>query len=212
MKVFIAGANGRVGKALIPELLKRGHAVTAGVRTPETFEIADDISVVPFNLTASEETIESAIAGSDAIYFVAGSRGKNLLQVDAFGAVKLQRAAQKAGVKRFIQLSALFATTPDKWTDPRVESIKDYHIAKFFADEWLINNTNLEFTILQPGALVEAETGTGLIRTNVFDFASNTIPNVAETLAEILETPNTIGRVISMADGDDPIKEVLADF
>lgn len=36
---------------------------------------------------------------SDIVYFVAGSRGKDLLQTDAFGAVKTMIAAEKSGIK-----------------------------------------------------------------------------------------------------------------
>ncbi|TCD53906.1 SDR family oxidoreductase [Alloscardovia theropitheci] len=209
MKVFIVGANGRVGKTLITELTNRGHSVTAGVRNPENFEINSNVDIVQFDLTAPVEQIAQKIAGSDAIYFVAGSRGKNLLQIDAFGSVKLQQAAERAGIKRFIQLSAIFATEPEQWDDPRLASLLNYQIAKFFADEWLINNSGLDYTILQPGALVEAESGTGLIQVGVQEALSNTIPNVAATLAEILDHDNTIGKVIPMGDGQTPISQAL---
>ena len=49
-----------------------------------------------------------AIKGADAIYFTTGSGAKDLLQVDAFGAVKLMQAAEKDSIKRFVMLSALF--------------------------------------------------------------------------------------------------------
>ncbi|WP_153048456.1 NAD(P)H-binding protein, partial [Streptococcus suis] len=99
----------------------------------------------------------------DAVYFLAGSRGKDLLQTDAFGAVKLMQATEASQVKRFVLLSSIFATEPEKWSDPNLVNITDYNIAKFFADQWLIHNTTLDYTIVQPGNLVEAETGSGLI-------------------------------------------------
>lgn len=37
--------------------------------------------------------------GSDAVYFTAGSRGKDLLQTDAYGAVKTMQAAKKLGIE-----------------------------------------------------------------------------------------------------------------
>lgn len=43
--------------------------------------------------------------GSDAVYFTAGSRGKDLLQTDAFGAVKTMQAAKKLSIERYIMLS-----------------------------------------------------------------------------------------------------------
>ncbi|WP_407657285.1 NAD(P)H-binding protein [Lactobacillus porci] len=92
----------------------------------------------------------------DGVYFLAGSRGKDLLQTDAFGAVKLIQAAELAGVKRYIQLSSIFAADPDKWQGKaEFASLTDYYIAKYFADEWLISNSMLDYTILAPATLEE---------------------------------------------------------
>lgn len=66
----------------------------------------------------------------------------------------------------------------------------------------------MDFTILQPGALQE-NLGSGRIKINVSEPLSNSIDNVVETLANILSAPNTIGQVITMADGDIPIIEAL---
>lgn len=144
----------------------------------------------------------------DVIYFTAGSRGKNLLQVDAFGAVKVMQAAQTVGIRRFIMLSSVFALQPERWSESFLQNITDYNIAKFFADHWLVHQSNLDFTILQPGALQE-NSGSGRIKINITEPLSNSIENVVQTLASILSAPNTIGQVITMADGDIPITEAL---
>lgn len=41
------------------------------------------------DLRDSVENLAELVQGVDAIYFTAGSRGRDLLQIDAFGAVKL---------------------------------------------------------------------------------------------------------------------------
>lgn len=146
----------------------------------------------------------------DAVYFLAGSRGKDLLQTDAFGAVKLMQAAEASQVKRFVLLSSIFATEPEKWSDPNLVNITDYNIAKFFADQWLIHNTTLDYTIVQPGNLVEAETGSGLIELNVKQSQPNTIPNVAEVLATVLDKKNTYAQIIQMSDGETPISQAVS--
>ncbi len=64
------------------------------------------------------------IKGSDAVYFTAGSRGKDLLQTDAFGAVKLMQATELAGIHRFVLLSSVFANRPEKWSDPCLVNIQ----------------------------------------------------------------------------------------
>lgn len=106
-------------------------------------------------------------------------------------------------------LSSVFALQPERWSESFLRNITDYNIAKYFADQWLVHQSNLDYTILQPGALQE-HIGTGLIQINVAEPLSNSIENVVETLTCILSAPNTIGQVITMADGDMPISEALA--
>ena len=207
MKLFVAGATGRVGREVVDRLAERGHQVTAGARKPERITESDQVKPVLLDLENTAD-LENLVKGHDAVIFTAGSRGKNLLQVDAFGAVRLMRAAEKTGIKRFIQLSSIFALEPERWTGPSMEALLDFNIAKFFADSYLIGNTQLDYTILQPGSLVEGE-ATGLISTEIQQPNSNLLTNVAETLAVIVETPETIGKVIKMSDGDLPIKEAL---
>lgn len=209
MKIFVAGATGRVAQALIQELVSAGHHVFAGARNPAAIPATSNVTPVAFDLTASAEQLSKIIADVDAIYFTAGSRGTNLLQVDAFGAVKLMQAAEVAGVSRFILLSSVFATQPERWSDPTLAGIMNYNIAKFFADQWLIRNTSLDYTIIQPGSLVEASNATGLIQTDVTFAQPNSIPNVARVLAAVLERRNTFGKVITMADGSIPIADAL---
>lgn len=125
------------------------------------------------------------------------------------GAIKTMMAAEKAGVKRYIMLSSMLSLDINSWK--KIPSLEDYLAAKFFADTYLMDSTNLEYTILQPGSLIE-EAGTGKIQLNVEATDSNPIPDVAKTLAAILKYPNTIGKVIPMSSGktliDDALKEI----
>ncbi|MBF0805871.1 MULTISPECIES: NAD(P)H-binding protein [unclassified Streptococcus] len=206
MNIFIAGATGRVAQFLIEELVDKGHQVTAGARNPERIDVKEGVRPLPLDLHAGVEDLSQLLQGQEAVYFVAGSRGKDLLQTDAFGAVKMMQAAELVGIKRFVLLSSIFATEPERWSDPNLVSIMDYNIAKFFADNWLIHNTKLDYTILQPGNLVEAETASGKIAIHVKQSQPNSIPNVAATLAAILESSNTYQKIIQMSDGDVPIE------
>lgn len=205
MKVFVAGATGRVAQLLIQRLVEKGHFVYAGARREN--EIPESDQVKPVHLDLHEDVAELAktLGDSEAIYFVAGSRGKDLLQTDLYGAVKLMQAAEQEGIGRYIQLSSLFALVPENWSD----SILNYNIAKYFSDSWLINNTDLDYTILQPGSLKE-EKGSGKITTTIEKRSENSIENVAAVLSEVLERPNTYQKVIMMGDGDTPIDKALA--
>ena len=74
-----------------------------------------------------------------------------------------------------------------------------------------MNQTKLNYTIIQPGYLMETE-GSGNIRTDEANMRIDgqiSIQNVADTLKEILDKPNTYGKNIPILDGDTPIAEAV---
>lgn len=210
MKIFIAGATSRVGTLLTTDLLQDGHEIIAGARHPERVENNDRITPVKFDLHESVVEMTKAIKSMEAIYFTAGSGAKDLLQVDAFGAVKLMQADEKDGIKRFVMLSALFSLEPNKWrTVKGLDGLTDYNITKFFADNYLIHDTDLDYTILQPTVMTD-KPGTGKITVDEGKFGYNSVEDVARTLADILKYQNTSHKIIKMREGDTPIDDALS--
>ena len=210
MRALIIGANGRVGAQLAHKLAEQGQQVFAAARKPGNHIEVENIHYTAFDLQASAVEMAEIFRRiqPDVIYFTAGSRGKNLLQVDAFGAVKTIQAAEQTGVQRFILLSSVFALQPERWGEAFLAKLTDYNIAKFFADTYL-THSNLNYTILQPGVLQESA-GSGKIQTDVAAPMNNSIENVVEVLAGLPYAENTIRKVITMGDGDIPIAEALA--
>ncbi|KAK8852830.1 hypothetical protein M9Y10_017822 [Tritrichomonas musculus] len=208
-KIFVVGGSGRVATELIKDLAADGKKVIAGSRHPESIIKIDGVTSVKLDLHSSVDEIADLMKGVDAVYFVAGSRGKDLLQTDAMGAVKTMKAAEKNKIKRYIMLSSLYALQPEKWREIKgLETLIDYQTAKFFADNYLITNTHLSYTILQPTALTE-EPGTGKVKFSEIEAKTNPIPDVARVLADIIKHDNTIGKVIMMQTGNTPIEEAL---
>ncbi|MBR1422723.1 MAG: SDR family oxidoreductase [Ruminococcus sp.] len=208
MKIFVVG-TGRVAKCVIDKLTAKGHTVMCGSRHPENVAERSNCKPVLFDLHAERNEIAETIKDFDAVYFLAGSRGKDLLQTDAFGAVKLMQACEMVGIKRFIILSSIFALEPEKWAQEKsLQNITNYNIAKFFADNYLVSCTDLDYTIVQPSVLKE-EDGTGMIELDPEHDGSNPIPDVAEVLVSVLERENTFKKVIKMRSGDTPISSAL---
>lgn len=208
MKVFIGGASGRVGQKLTELLAAEGHEIVAASRHPLVVP-RDNVTPVEFDFHDDVAAMMPALEGCDAVYFVAGSRGADLLQTDAFGAVKLMKAADAQSINRFILLSSMFALEPEKWAqEPGLKDITDYNIAKMFADHWL-SQTDLDWTIIQAGLLRE-EDPTGKIELNPEHEGPIAIPDIAATLADALPMPNTYRQVIMVKNGDTPIKDALA--
>ncbi|WP_155286950.1 SDR family oxidoreductase [Lacticaseibacillus zhaodongensis] len=203
MKIIVIGASGRVGQELVNDLEKQGDEVVAASRHPQDNAGAK----LQLDLHAEANEIAPQLDGFDAVYFTAGSRGKDNLGTDLDGAIKTMQAAEMAGVKRYIMLSAAFALDRSKWNNPGIAAIKDYYIAKHYADLYLVHESGLDYTILQPGTLQELPaTGTTSFTPEA---GSNTIPDVAAVLAELAHADNTIGKVITMHAGQTPIAEAV---
>lgn len=208
MKVFVGGATGRVGQKLTETLAKEGHEVVAASRHPLP-AAQDNVIPIEFDFHDDVAAMMPKLEGCDAVYFVAGSRGKDLLQTDAFGAVKLMKAADAQSINRFIMLSSMFTLEPEKWAqEPGIADITDYNIAKMFADHWL-TQTDLDWTIVQAGLLRE-EDPTGKIVINPDHEGPVAIPDIASTLAAALPMPNTYRQVIRVKNGETPIADALA--
>ncbi|KAF0824275.1 SDR family oxidoreductase [Cytobacillus firmus] len=205
MKVHIVGANGQIGKQLV-KLIKEGdkHTARAMVRKEEQVRQFEDMGVetVLASLEGTVDELAEAAKGCDAIVFTAGSGGNTgydkTLLIDLDGAAKTIEAAEKAGVDRFIMVSAIQANNRDKWS----ETIKPYYAAKHYADRFL-ENSRLNYTIVRPGGLTN-DPGTGKIKA-AENLDRGFIPreDVAKTLYAVLDQENTYKRSFDLVSGDE---------
>lgn len=210
MKVLVIGASGRVGQKLTSKLLEADHQVVGTTRKDEKLFEANNYSQIALDLEKSAEDLSNEIPSDvEAVYFVSGSRGKDLLNVDLHGAIKSMQAAEMAGIKRYVMLSTIYSLQPTAWDTSA--DLYDYMIAKHYADQWLIKNTDLDYTILQPGSLTE-NAGTGEVELKVQEHGENPIEDVAEVLFGLLDLKSSFKEVISMRSGDTPIKNALANL
>ena len=210
MKILVIGASGRVGTDLVKQLLADDHQVIGTTRQEEKLFNNDNYSQLDLDITAEKEAIQQQIEQDiDAVYFVAGSGGKDVLEVDLHGAVKTMQAVEDEGIKRYIMLSTVFSLDTSKWDNPGIADLKEYYICKHYADQWLVNNSTLDYTIVQAGALKE-RAATGKITINDENAGENSIADVATTLAAVLNADNTTKKVFSMHNGEIAIEEALA--
>ncbi|NRD69668.1 NAD(P)H-binding protein [Psychrobacter okhotskensis] len=210
MKILVIGASGRVGTDLVKQLLADDHQVIGTTRDKKKLFDADNYSQLDLDLLANKDDIRNQIDDDvEAIYFVAGSGNKNLLEVDLHGAVKTMQAAQDKGINRYIMLSTVFSLDTSKWTSPAIENLKEYYIAKHYADQWLVNDSTLDYTIVQAAALKE-RAGTGKITINGTDAGENAIADVASTLAAVLNADSASKKVFSMQNGETAIDKAIA--
>ncbi|MBC5638111.1 SDR family oxidoreductase [Ornithinibacillus sp. BX22] len=212
MKVFLIGSNGQVGKHIVKFLQESNkHELTAMVRSEEQAEQlkASGVKAAIANLEESVEELAEVMRGSEAVIFSAGSGGhtgpdKTLL-VDLDGAVKSMEAAEKAGINRYIMVSAYKAYDRESWKD---SPIKPYMVAKHYADRMLVAS-DLNYTILGPGLLLN-EPGTGKIAVGE-EIQKTSIPreDVARTVVAALDEEKTYRKTLEIMSGHTPVEDAL---
>lgn len=213
MKVLFIGAYGKVARHFA-EIVK-DHAdieEKALIRNPDQVPFFQErgIETVLMDLVASSvDELAEAMSDVDAVIFSAGAGGKGLdktVAVDLDGAIKSMEAAEKAGVKRYVMVSTFRTGREELLKD---NSLRTYTIAKHYADDWLKNRTQLDWTIVHPGVLVDTE-GSGQILTGMGNEIRD-IPrqDVARTLVAVLENPNSIGKEFEVLEGTTPIEEAV---
>jgi uncharacterized protein YbjT (DUF2867 family) len=213
MRVVIAGGHGQIALRLTRLLADRGDTVVGIVRNPD--HVADvraaggEASVLDLE-HATVDQVADEVAGADAVVFAAGagpgSGASRKDTVDRAAAVLLADAAEAAGVRRYVQVSAMGLDRPH---DPNMpEVFAAYLRAKAAADADLMTR-ELAWTILKPGGLTnDPGTGTVTLGEHV-PLAQVTRDDVAAVLAGLLDRPSTAGRVLELVGGDVPVDRAL---
>ncbi len=103
MKVALIGASGFVGKAVLNELLQKGHQVTGIVQNPEDIKPQNGLTVIKADAT-NGGALADAIKGNDAVIsaFNAGWTNPNLYEDFLNGAKAIQAGVKKSDVNRLL--------------------------------------------------------------------------------------------------------------
>ncbi|MBF0688467.1 MAG: NAD(P)H-binding protein [Cellulomonas sp.] len=213
MRVVVVGGHGKVARLLAPLLVARGDEVVPLVRRPEHADELAALGAQPVLLDieeSDEQDFATAFAGADAVVFAAGAgpdgNAGRKRSVDLEGSLKSQEGARRAGVRRFVQVSAIGVDAPITDDMPAVWAA--YVVAKRDADDAL-RGTDLDWTILRPGGLTDDE-GTGRVTLGEH-VERGEIPraDVAAVVAAVLLDDSTVGRQWELVSGDVPIAEAL---
>ena len=111
--VLVVGATGFVGRALVPALVARGHAVSALVRDPGRGreKLPPEARLIRGDLL-DPASLEPAVRGASTVFYLAHSMGAGDRSVrfevrDRQAAENLVRSAAAAGVARIIYVGGL---------------------------------------------------------------------------------------------------------
>ncbi len=209
--VFIIGATGGIGSRLGAQLAARGDHPAGLHRQLDQARTLSNLGIRPVagDLTSmSAQELAAQCAGIDAVVFAAGASDAGSSATDAVdgrGLVLAARAAELAGVRRFLHISAF----PDAWRDQRMPpDFEHYMKVKRLADVHLAA-TKLDWVIVRPGTLSNRP-GSGRVRAGLaIPYGDVARDDVASVLAELVHTPEIKRVILELTGGDIPIRAAL---
>jgi NADH dehydrogenase len=149
--ILLTGATGVVGSALLPELLDAGHEVRCMVREPRRLgpnRVRVQLSLADL---ADPRSLRHAVRGADTVIHLAAAvrdqPPKRLEEINAFGTYRLLRAAEAAGVRRFVFFSAIGATLHQRTR---------FFRSKALAED-IVEGAGIETTVISPSIVYERD-------------------------------------------------------
>ena len=214
MRVVVAGGHGKIALLVERLLAGRGDQVAGLIRNPAhaaDVQQAGGEAVVCDLETASAEDVAVLLSGAAAVVFAAGagpgSGASRKDSVDRGASVLMADAAERAGVRRFVQISSMGAGQPPQ---PGTDEVWAAYITAKTAAEADLRARDLDWTILRPGSLTDAPAA-GRIR-----LAPPPVPggkvsraDVAAVITALLDTPGTRHQTLELVGGDSPVAEAV---
>jgi len=219
MKVTVFGGTGYVGGYLVDELLDKGHHPVLLVRPESRHKVRhhEHCTLVDGDI-ASPDSIEAALSGADAAVYNIGilrefpTCGVTYEALQFEGAKRAMDAAEEAGVRRFLLMSA---------NGVKAEGT-GYQRTKYMAEQYLIS-TGLDWTVFRPSVLFGEPRGRmefatqlyrdivrpplpaplfyeGLLPFNAGEFRMSPVyvKDVASVFVQALEMPETAGQIFPL--------------
>ena len=114
MLLALTGATGFIGQHLLRELPRRGHSVRVLLRRPTPVALPATSAVIgdlaqPRNMAAALEGVDAVIHSAGLAQRMSGRPEDDYRVLNTEATIALARAAQRAGVKRFVFLSSIRA-------------------------------------------------------------------------------------------------------
>ena len=148
LKVFITGGTGFVGRAVIDALLADGHSISALVNHEPVPLSGTGVESFPGGLF-DDSAMRHALSGCDAAIHLVGiiaenpAKGVTFQRIHVQGTMRVVDAVKKAGIKKYLHMSALGAAS---------DTPSMYQRTKFQAEQY-VRSSDLNWTILRPSLI-----------------------------------------------------------
>jgi nucleoside-diphosphate-sugar epimerase len=229
MNIFITGASGFIGQAVVKKLLTGGHSIRALLLPQEPESLAAATTIVRGDVTRPE-TFAGVMKGSDTIIHLAGAVGfqtwMNCLAINREGTSNVVREAVSSNVRRFVHMSSVsvYGRTPGV---PIREDFPMKRIGDPYGDtkidaETILRETasqgNLDLTVIRPTVVYGPGDNKFLptllqnLRGGKFRIIGDGeqtvdlihVDDLAAFVLRVVEEPRTIGRTYNMTNRGNP--------
>ncbi|REF35040.1 NAD(P)H-binding protein [Thermasporomyces composti] len=218
MRVVVAGGHGKVAMRLGRRLAQRGDEAVGIIRNPDQASDLSEAGMTPVVVDLEKATVEQVadvLEGADAAVFAAGagpgSGAARKETVDRAAAVLFAAAAERAGVRRFLQVSSMgVEQVRDGGRPEGVDEVFVAYLRAKLAAEEDLRRRDLDWVIVRPGRLTN-DPGTGRVRLAPrVDRSEISRDDVADVLLALLDTPAVTRVVLELVKGETPVAEAVA--
>ena len=233
--VILFGGSGKVARHITRILATEGYTVHSIIRNPDQKPDIESLGGKPIVQSIEDSSVDDMAktiteTKASTVIWSAGAGPGNpdrTRAVDRDGAIRSMDATAKAGVKRYIMVSAIDIRDRENKPEPewyndadrdrsnRVwNAIKHYMEAKFAADRSLVTENNrrgLDYTIVRPTGLSQ-DPGKGTIeagKVHINQVISR--EDVASIILQCMKQEGTKGLAIDCVGGDTPIADAIAE-
>ena len=202
MNILVIGASGKTGHHVWKNALQEGHEVSAFVRSASKMDSAKASVNCIIGDAMSAESVSAAIDGHDAVIICLGSNGLGDTSTLTTGTRHVIAGMVKHQVKRLIVISA--AGVGESWQQigwlsrilfkTLLKNVLNDHIAQ----EALIKDTDLEWTIVRAAILTEKPASGDYVASNTAKSGKIARADVADFLVKQATDTRYIRQAISV--------------
>lgn len=191
LRLTLIGATGGTGSHLLQHALDAGHHVTALVRTPSKLAINHDHLTVVEGSVLDPAAAEQAVRGADAVLCLLGAPPSSRARVRESGTRALIDAMVVAGTRRLIvQSSHGIGDTSHELPWVMRWVIVPFYLKRAFADheaqEAVVRASGLDWTLVRPPGLTDANPAPALAHGPAFDPSRMTMSIARADVASFL--------------------------
>jgi len=157
--IALTGATGFVGQFLLRDLMQRGYRLRVLLRRPVDLPLHADGAVIgdltrPQNMSEALKGVDAVVHSAGLAHAMSGRPEDDYRAINTEATANLARAAERAGVKRFVFLSSIRAqsgpTSAEILSESSIEQPTDPYGRSKLAAEKALAECGIDWVALRP--------------------------------------------------------------